>query len=229
MKRIVKMITLLFVLVLSFSLIGCNSTSVTNKEKTGTKVVKTTETAKIKPVNVSNKTESTHSVTQKVSNQVNKKTNIVTSQQAPTNVIVKKQPTTASKQTKDVVQKTSTPKTSTTTKSNQENTVTMSITGPKVYRGILSTSKITIKNGETILDVFLDAANKAGIDVDYSGSGATAYVHGISNDKKKYSFYEFDYGPKSGWLFKLNGVSLTKSSGLVKIKAGDRIECYYTE
>ncbi|MDP4086973.1 MAG: DUF4430 domain-containing protein [Bacillota bacterium] len=225
MKRIVKMMILLFVLVLSFSLIGCSSTSEPNKEKQESKAVKTTETAKIKSVKASNKTKSAQTVTQKKSNQVNTKTNIVTSKQSPTNVMLKNQPTTASKQSKADVQKTSTPKTSTMTKSNQVplNTVTLSITGPKDHKGILSSSKVTIKGGETIFDVLLHATKNAGIQVDYDGGGATAYVNGIDN------IYEFDYGPKSGWMFKLNGVSITKSSGLVKIKAGDRIECYYTQ
>jgi hypothetical protein len=34
---------------------------------------------------------------------------------------------------------------------------------------------------------------------------------------------------RNGWVFKLNGESITKSTGVIKVKDGDRIECYYSE
>jgi hypothetical protein len=218
MKRILKMMTLLFVLVLSFSLIGCSSTASSSKEKQEPKKGKTTETVKIKPEKSSNiSKESTISVKEK--KDTVSKTTPETSKQTEAVVQQKTATSSNSKTTTSSTSKTR------TTKSNQVplKTVTLSITGPKDHKGILSSSKVTIKDGETIFDVLLHATKKAGIQVDYDGGGATAYVNGIDN------IYEFDYGPRSGWLFKLNGVSLTKSSGLVKIKAGDRIECYYTE
>lgn len=98
-------------------------------------------------------------------------------------------------------------------------TVTLSIAGPKDKGTILAPTKIKINDGDTIFDV----VKRTNIDIDSSGSGATAYIEGIDN------IYEFDYGAKSGWVFKHNGVSITKSIGVIKVKAGDRIECYYTE
>lgn len=237
MKQLVKMITLLFVLSLTFSLMGCNATPNTSKEQS--KSVKTTKTTKIKS-EIATKPESSKETTNKqkssnenVSTEVSPKPQSTTATEKPTtNVVVKNKTTPASKQTEAVVQNktataatSSTPKTSTTSKGSQVPlpTVTLSITGPKDHRAILATSRVNIKDGNTILEVLLKATQKNGIDVDFDGSGSTAYVNGIDN------FYEFDYGPKSGWLFKLNGISLTKSIGIVKIKAGDRIECYYTE
>ncbi|MBM7652957.1 DUF4430 domain-containing protein [Neobacillus cucumis] len=101
-----------------------------------------------------------------------------------------------------------------------ETTVTLSIVGPKDKGTILAATKIKIEDGYTIFDVVKHAN---GITIDSSGSGATAYIEGINN------IYEFDYGAKSGWVFKLNGASITKSVGVIKVKAGDRIACYYTE
>jgi Domain of unknown function (DUF4430) len=98
-------------------------------------------------------------------------------------------------------------------------TVTLSIVGPKDKGTILAPTKVKINDGDTIFDV----VKRTNIDIDSSGSGATAYIEGIDN------IYEFDYGAKSGWVFKHNGVSITKSIGVIKVKAGDRIECYYTE
>ncbi|ETI67733.1 DUF4430 domain-containing protein [Neobacillus vireti] len=101
--------------------------------------------------------------------------------------------------------------------------VTISIAGPKDRGTILSATKVNFKDGATIFDIISQAAKKQGIIIDSRGSGATAYIEGIDN------IYEFDYGVKSGWIFKQNGVSLTKSIGVVKVKDGDRIECFYTE
>lgn len=101
-------------------------------------------------------------------------------------------------------------------------TVTFSIAGPKEdHSADLSPKSVKIKDGYTLLNVLLEAVGKS--KVDYSGSGSTVYVSGISN------IYEFDYGAKSGWVFKLNGVSINKSIGVVSVKNGDRIECLYTE
>ena len=102
-------------------------------------------------------------------------------------------------------------------------TVTISIVGPKDHRNILAAVKVSFQDGDTIYDILLQAAKKHGIQVDSRGSGATAYVEGIDN------IYEFDYGVKSGWIFKQNGSSLTRSVGVMKVKAGDSIQCLYTE
>ncbi len=101
--------------------------------------------------------------------------------------------------------------------------VTISIKGPNDRGTILASSKVEFKDGATVFDILLQIAKKQGIQVESRGSGATAYIEGIDN------IYEFDYGVKSGWVFELNGVSLTKSIGTMKVKDGDKIECYYTE
>ncbi|MEH7253679.1 DUF4430 domain-containing protein [Neobacillus niacini] len=102
-------------------------------------------------------------------------------------------------------------------------TVTISIKGPKDRGTILAPTKVESKEGDTIYDILLQTTKKHGIQMETRGSGASAYVEGIDN------IYEFDYGVKSGWVFELNGVSLTKSIGTMKVNDGDSIECYYTE
>lgn len=102
-------------------------------------------------------------------------------------------------------------------------TVTISIKGPKDRGTILAPTKVEFKEGNTIYDILLQTTDNHKIQRETRGSGATAYVEGIDN------IYEFDYGVKSGWVFELNGVSLTKSIGTMKVNDGDTIECYYTE
>jgi hypothetical protein len=100
-------------------------------------------------------------------------------------------------------------------------TVKITIIGPKDKGTILNGKTINIKTGDSVLDVLIAAVGKNNID--YSGSGATAYVRGIDN------IYEFDYGPKSGWTVSQNGTRLTRSAGAIQVKAGDNIEWKYLE
>ncbi|WP_462410570.1 DUF4430 domain-containing protein [Neobacillus sp. Marseille-QA0830] len=109
----------------------------------------------------------------------------------------------------------------TTTSPAPEQTVKITIIGPKDRGTILGAESVTIKEGNTILDVLFNAIGKS--NVDYSGSGATAYVAGINN------IYEFDYGPKSGWTCYQNGTKLSRGVGITQVKANDQIEWKYTE
>jgi hypothetical protein len=132
-------------------------------------------------------------------------------------------PGTASKPTTKSTSTTTTATNNTTKHQEPAATVTLSVEGPKDRGTIIVATSVGIKDGDTVYDVLLQAAKNRNIVLDTSGSGSTAYIHGIDN------IYEFDYGAKSGWVFKLNSVSLTKSVGSTNVKDGDRIECYYTE
>ncbi|QOR66378.1 DUF4430 domain-containing protein [Cytobacillus suaedae] len=101
--------------------------------------------------------------------------------------------------------------------------VTITVIGPAEVGTLINTTEVAFKEGDTILDVLLQITKKENIFVDYTGTGAMAYVTGIDN------YYEFDYGPKSGWTCKLNGSTLSKSSDAIKVKEGDRIDWMYTE
>jgi outer membrane biosynthesis protein TonB len=104
-----------------------------------------------------------------------------------------------------------------------EQTVTITIIGSNDLGVILNKAKIAFKEDDTVLDTLLRAAEDNHFDVEYRGSGAMAYIEGIDN------LYEFDYGPRSGWNYKLNGTVLNKSSDTVKVKKDDVIEWVYSE
>ncbi|WHY88358.1 DUF4430 domain-containing protein [Neobacillus novalis] len=257
MKRILKATALLFVLFAAFSLAGCGSTMDTAKE-TKKEAVKTAETAKQaeqkQQVEESAKVdaaEEKQTAPEKVAESASipseeketeqpaakpetPKQNAPASQAKPetskANTAAspsKSSPAPAAQPSKPAAPSTPPPTDPPKETPKPELAVTISIagpeSGPKDKRTILGATKVNFKDGATIFDIISQTAKKQGIVVDSRGSGATAYIEGIDN------IYEFDYGVKSGWIFKQNGVSLTKSIGIVKVKDGDRIECFYTE
>ncbi|WP_342430809.1 DUF4430 domain-containing protein [Neobacillus sp. FSL H8-0543] len=246
MQRIVKSIVLLFVLLLTFSLIGCgtaeeNANAGKEEEKTS-EIVKKEEPLEVdsedKKGGQEETTDSTiPSTPEKDSEQVAEQEKSPNSESLNTSPVEKSSSSTPKKPaaTPSTPPETGkTPSTPPVTKpvdppsTKPENpkpaaTVTFSIVGPNDVGTILSGSKIGIKDGDTAFDVLKNATKQHGIQIETRGSGATAYVEGIDN------YYEFDYGAKSGWVFELNGVSISKSIGTINVKDGDRIECYYTE
>jgi hypothetical protein len=101
-------------------------------------------------------------------------------------------------------------------------TVSLSIVGDKEHGVILSAQSVPIEQGDTVLDVLSRVVKGKKIQMEYSGVKATAYVKGIDN------LYEFDDGPKSGWMVKVNGKTADRSAGNYPVKAGDTIEWLYT-
>lgn len=100
--------------------------------------------------------------------------------------------------------------------------VTVTIVGPKDLGVILEPTAVEIEEGETVLDVLKKAARQNNIIVAVRGKESTAYVEGIDN------IFEFDYGVKSGWIYRVNGSIYSKSAGAYTVKAGDVIEWLYT-
>ena len=98
---------------------------------------------------------------------------------------------------------------------------TVTITG---YQGktIVAATKVEIEENDTVFNVTKRILQSRGIAYSKSGLGATLYIQGIQND------YEFDHGPKSGWLAMKNGKALTKSAGLESVHKGDTIHWIYT-
>jgi len=252
LKRFLQCFSLLAVILLSFSLVGCGTNSASTKDtKTDEKAVAQVKKSEAQPKILENpikqpQTESEKAVVNEkkaessqpaaADKTENKVANSVANTTAPTTTTTKKTKIAPSKkiesktETKEASPAATTNKTTVTTKPpvktiapKPAETVTLSIKGPKDQGTILSAAKVDLKEGDTVLKVLLNGAGKKGIDVDYSGSGATAYVKGIDN------VYEFDYGTKSGWTCQKNGVTLPKSAGTITVKAGDRIDWIYTE
>ena len=107
-------------------------------------------------------------------------------------------------------------------KSPEELAVHISIVGDEDAGTILSSTKVKIEEGDTIIDVLKKVTRDQKIQMEFRGKGKTAYVEGIQN------LYEFDKGPTSGWIVAVNGELISKSSGAIEVKAGDQIEWFYT-
>ncbi|WP_066308520.1 DUF4430 domain-containing protein [Bacillus sp. FJAT-29814] len=105
-------------------------------------------------------------------------------------------------------------------------TVTFSIIGPDNHV-ILAATKVNFSEGDTVFDVLKQLDKQHSFVVVSRGSGATTYIEGIEGSD--FSYFEFDEGPTSGWVFKQNGANLTKSVGVTALKDGDRIEGIYTK
>jgi hypothetical protein len=87
---------------------------------------------------------------------------------------------------------------------------------------ILKVTKVSIEEGDTVLELLKKVTKQNRIHMEYRGSGPTAYIEGIQN------LYEFDKGPKSGWMYSVNGVFMKKGAGTTEIQPGDKIEWAYT-
>lgn len=184
------------------------------ESKTETAVVEKTTEKPADPVKVSD-TDSTTKPENTTESKTNTETKTTTKKEAP------KQETSSQPKKEDAKPKAETPTPKPTEPPATK--VTITVIGPKDVGTLINTTEASFKEGDTILDVLLQITKKQEMYVDYTGSGAMAYVVGIDN------YYEFDYGPKSGWTCKLNGSTLTKSSDAIKVKEGDRIDWMYTE
>lgn len=100
--------------------------------------------------------------------------------------------------------------------------VTISIKGDAETGVILKSTRVAYESGNTVLDLLKKVTKQNKIQMEYQGSGGTAYIEGIQN------LYEFDKGPKSGWMYSVNGIFAKKGAGLTEVKPGDRIEWVYT-
>jgi len=101
-------------------------------------------------------------------------------------------------------------------------TVHITIIGPKDKGTILPDTRVAIVEGDTVIDILKRIAGQKNIQLECKGIKATSYVEGIDN------IYEFDYGPKSGWVCRVNGASLVKGAGSFIVKNEDAIEWLYT-
>jgi hypothetical protein len=100
--------------------------------------------------------------------------------------------------------------------------ITVSIIGDKQHGVILQATSVPFQEGATVIDVLKQVTKANKIQMEYKGAGKYAYVQGIDN------LYEFDGGPKSGWVYKVNGAAPSEGAGSYKAAAGDKIEWLYT-
>lgn len=244
MQRWMKRTALIFALVFTFSLIGCGTAADSSKEQK--KDTKTTAVENNKVVNADKEKEQPAELANAAAEEAkpeqapaqanpatqetkpvqsnsavgstNTKTNTKTN--TSTNSNINSAPPASAQTPAAAAPVNTTPPPAPIPETKPAASVTMSILGPKDKGTIMGATKVSVEDGDTIFTVLKRQKN---IVVDSKGSGASTYIEGINN------IYEFDYGAKSGWVFKLNGQSLTRSVGIVTVKEGDRIECIYTE
>ena len=80
---------------------------------------------------------------------------------------------------------------------------------------------IEVNSSSTAYSVLKELAKQNGKSISTKGFGSTIYVSGIDGLK------EFDHGPSSGWMYKVNGTPPKIGAGAYKVKAGDTVIWYY--
>lgn len=109
---------------------------------------------------------------------------------------------------------TQTPSTSTPVKQ----TVSVRVIG---INETMMSGDIEVNSSSTAYSVLRTLAKQNNKPVTTKGFGSTVYVSGIDGLK------EFDHGPSSGWMYKVNGTPPNIGSGAYSVKAGDTIIWYY--
>ena len=89
---------------------------------------------------------------------------------------------------------------------------------------ILGRTAYTGKKGETVYDALSSVCKSYGVQLDanYRSSYGSVYVEGIGY------LYEFDGGPKSGWMYSVNGVFPNYGCSSYELSDGDEIKWLYT-
>ena len=96
--------------------------------------------------------------------------------------------------------------------------VSIRVIGPD-NETIFSKTSYTYYDGMTALDLL----RRTGLSIEYNDSSKT-YVSCIEG------YEEFDYGPTSGWLYKVNNdESILSSAATYKLEAGDALVWFYTK
>ena len=89
---------------------------------------------------------------------------------------------------------------------------------------ILPSTKVTFTEGETVFDVLRRVCDAAQLQIEYSYTPLyeSYYVEGINH------LYEFDCGPESGWMYKVNDWFPNYGCSAYKLKDGQDIVWCYT-
>ena len=82
---------------------------------------------------------------------------------------------------------------------------------------------IEVNSSSTVYSVLRELAKQNGKSISTKGFGSTVYVSGIDGLK------EFDHGPSSGWMYKVNGTPPNIGAGAYRLKAGDQVIWYYVK
>lgn len=97
-------------------------------------------------------------------------------------------------------------------------TVSVQVIG---VNSIMMQGNIEVNSSSTAYSVLRELAKQNGKSISTKGFGSTVYVSGIDGLK------EFDHGPSSGWMYKVNGTPPNIGAGAYWLKAGDQVIWYY--
>ena len=97
-------------------------------------------------------------------------------------------------------------------------TVSVQVIG---VNSIMMQGNIEVNSSSTAYSVLRELARQNGKSISTKGFGSTVYVSGIDGLK------EFDHGPSSGWMYKVNGTPPNIGAGAYRLKAGDQVIWYY--
>ena len=89
---------------------------------------------------------------------------------------------------------------------------------------ILKDTKVKVSKGASVFDVLKKVCKDNKIQIESSTSPVykSVYVEGINQ------LYEFDCGPSSGWLYKVNGEFPNYGCSAYMVEDGDNIDWEYT-
>lgn len=89
---------------------------------------------------------------------------------------------------------------------------------------ILPETEFEFAEGETAFDVLERELKRRKIHFEFTNVPMydSVYIEGIGN------LYEFDAGPLSGWIYRVNGNVLSVGCSQYKLKRGDKLEFLYT-
>ena len=89
---------------------------------------------------------------------------------------------------------------------------------------VLPKTQVSFAEGDTVFDVLQKVCAAANLQLEYSYTPIykSSYIEGINH------LYEFDCGPESGWMYKVNGQSPNYGCSAYKLENGDDIIWCYT-
>lgn len=189
----------------------------------------------IKKKDISKKEETKQEETKQIESQEDSKKTDIKSSDSSSKQETKKQET-KKKETKSSSSKQETKKTETNNSSSkQETSAPQKVELPKQETPIKQTvsvqvigvnstmmqGNIEVNSSSTAYSVLRELAKQNGKSISTKGFGSTVYVSGIDGLK------EFDHGPSSGWMYKVNGTPPNIGAGAYYLKAGDQVIWYY--
>lgn len=189
----------------------------------------------IKKKDISKKEETKQEETKQIESQEDSKKTDIKSSDSSSKQETKKQET-KKKETKSSSTKQETKKIETNNSSSkQETSAPQQVEPPKQETPIKQTvsvqvigvnstmmqGNIEVNSSSTAYSVLRELAKQNGKSVSTKGFGSTVYVSGIDGLK------EFDHGPSSGWMYKVNGTPPNIGAGAYRLKAGDQVIWYY--